>query len=249
MNLNNKHINQFKKDGYFVYENLINLKACEKINRIIHKLNKNKKAFSELDLNFPFSKMDKNKKVIPITSLKQNNLVNGLIKLDKILKIGEFLTEQKLKVWYKKFYPKHAFDGDNEVYHQDYFYHKKKGLNVKNYLQCFIAFHDHNISGGCLRVFKGSHKLGLVKHENIMTRNGISKFTIPEFSSNTLNDVEVTNNGTIDTPENTTQANELNSNQQDSTQVQNNETVKNTATTDTNTFSNLSEDSPELNSA
>ena len=62
------------------------------INRIIHKLNKNKKAFSELDLNFPFSKMDKNKKVIPITSLKQNNLVNGLIKLDKILKIGEFVN-------------------------------------------------------------------------------------------------------------------------------------------------------------
>ena len=54
-----------------------------------------------------------------------------------------------------------------------------KKLNVKNYLQCFIAFHDHNISGGCLRIFKGSHKLGLVKHENIMTRNGLSKFTIP----------------------------------------------------------------------
>ena len=182
MNLTNKHINQFKKDGFFVYKNLINSKGCEKINTIIYKLNKNKKAFSELDLNFPFSKMDKNKKVISIKNLKQNHLVNRLIKLDKILKIGEFLTEQKLKIWYKKFYPKYAFDEDNEVYHQDFFYHRKKGLNVKNYLQCFIAFHDHNISGGCLRIFKGSHKLGLVKHENIMTRNGLSKFTIPASS-------------------------------------------------------------------
>lgn len=182
MNLTSKHINQFKKDGFFVYKNLINSQACEKINTIIYKLNKNKKAFSELDLNFPFSKMDKNKKVISIKNLKQNHLVNRLIKLDKILKIGEFLTEQKLKIWYKKFYPKYAFDGDNEVYHQDFFYHRKKGLNVKNYLQCFIAFHDHNLSGGCLRIFKGSHKLGLVKHENIMTRNGLSKFTIPASS-------------------------------------------------------------------
>ena len=42
--------------------------------------------------------MDKNKKVISIKNLKQNHLVNKLIKLDKILKIGEFLTEQKLKM-------------------------------------------------------------------------------------------------------------------------------------------------------
>ena len=97
MNLTYKHINQFKKDGYFVYKNLINSKSCEKINKIIYKLNKNKKAFWELDLNFPFSKMDKNKKVIPITSPKQNHLVNGLIKLDKILKIGEFFTSKSLK--------------------------------------------------------------------------------------------------------------------------------------------------------
>ena len=47
--------------------------------------------------------MDKNKKVISIKNLKQNHLVNKLIKLNKILQIGEFLTEQKLKIWYKKF--------------------------------------------------------------------------------------------------------------------------------------------------
>ena len=179
MNLTNKHLKQFKKDGFFVYNNLINSKSCEKVNKIIYKLNKNKKAFSELDLNFPFSKMDKNKKVIAVKNIKQNHLVNKLINLDKILKVGQFLTEQKLKIWYKKFYPKYAFDGDNEVYHQDFFYHKNKGLKSNNYLQCFIAFHDHNLSGGCLRIFKGSHKLGLVKHVNIMTRNGLSKFTIP----------------------------------------------------------------------
>ena len=45
MNLTNKHINQFKKDGFFGYENLINSQACEKINKIIYKLNKNKKTF------------------------------------------------------------------------------------------------------------------------------------------------------------------------------------------------------------
>ena len=65
------------------------------------------------------------------------------------------------------------------MYHQDFFYHRNKGLKNDNYLQCFIALHDHTLSGGCLKIFKGSHKLGLLKHENIMTRNALSKFTIP----------------------------------------------------------------------
>ena len=37
-----------------------------------------------------------------------------------------------MNVWFKKFYPKHSFDGDNEFYHQDYAYHKDKVAKIKN---------------------------------------------------------------------------------------------------------------------
>ena len=179
MNLNYEHVKKFKKDGFLIYKNLINFKFCEKVNKIIYGFSRKDRASSELDLNFPFSKMDKNQKVVFFDKIPNHNLMNKFINFNKILKIGEFLTQQKLKIWFKKFYLKYAFDGDNEVYHQDFFYHKNKSLKNDDYLQCFIAFQDHNLSGGCLRIFSGSHKLGLVKHENIMTRSGLSKFTIP----------------------------------------------------------------------
>ena len=50
MNLTNKHIKQFKKDGFLVYENLINSQTCEKINTIIYKLNKNKKSSANMKI-------------------------------------------------------------------------------------------------------------------------------------------------------------------------------------------------------
>ena len=179
MNLNYNHIKKYQKDGFLVYENLVNPKSCEVLNKMIYKVSKARDKSSELDFNFPFSKMDKNKKVVFIKNISTQRLLDKLINFGKILKIGEFLTQRKLKIWYKKFYPKHAFDGDNEVYHQDFFYHTKKGLKNGDYIQCFIALHDHDLSGGCLRIFKGSNNLGLIKHENMMTRNGLSKFTIP----------------------------------------------------------------------
>ena len=46
-------------------------------------------------------------------------------------------------------------------------------------MQCFIALEDHTLEGGCLKVFEGSNKLGLVKHYSVMCRSGISKLTIP----------------------------------------------------------------------
>ena len=64
MNLNYRHLKKFKKNGYLIYENLINPKFCEKVNKIIYGFTKMDKASSELDLNFPFSKMDRNKKVV-----------------------------------------------------------------------------------------------------------------------------------------------------------------------------------------
>ena len=181
MDLNNAHIRKYRKDGFLVYKNLISAKSCNEVNKIVYEFNnkKNSKAFSVLDLNFPFSKMDKNKKVISFNKIPKQHAIYKFINFNKIIEIGEFLTKQKLKIWYKKFYPKHAFDGDNEVYHQDFFYHRNKGLKNDNYLQCFIALHDHTLGGGCLKIFKGSHKLGLLKHESIMTRNALSKFTIP----------------------------------------------------------------------
>ena len=103
MNLNYEHIKKFKKDGFLVYKNLINFKFCEKVNNIVYEYSRKDKISNELDLNFPFSKMDKNQKVVFFNKIPNHDSMNKLINFNKILKIGEFLTQKKLKIWFKKF--------------------------------------------------------------------------------------------------------------------------------------------------
>lgn len=177
MFLPNKKISQYNKDGFIIFKNLINRDNCKKIKNLVYKfsLKKNKKK-NELDKNHSFSKISGLDKVI-ILDDKNNKKLDNLIDFSKIEKIASELTKSEFKVWFKKFYPKNHFDGDNEFYHQDFAYHKDKKAGNEEYIQCFIALQDHYLGSGCLRVFKGSHKLGLIEHDTVMTRNGVSKLT------------------------------------------------------------------------
>ena len=177
MKLNKNYYKQYKKNGYFVYENLISPKNCDILNKKILNYQKKCKGF-ELDKNYPFSLIKNKTKVVVSKYLKNQSQINKLVNAEKILKIAEFLSKKKLRFWYKKFYPKNAFDGQNELYHQDFFYHIGKGPKNDSYIQCFIALDSHSIDGGCLKIFKGSHKKGVRKHHLVMTSNGISKYTI-----------------------------------------------------------------------
>lgn len=177
MFLLNKKISQYNKDGFIVFKNLIKKENCNKITNLVYKfsLKQNKKK-NELDKNHSFSKISGLDKVV-ILDDKNNKKLENLIDFSKIEKIASELTKSEFKVWFKKFYPKNHFDGDNEFYHQDFAYHKDKKAKNEEYIQCFIALQDHHLGSGCLRVFKGSHKLGLIEHDIVMTRNGVSKLT------------------------------------------------------------------------
>lgn len=170
------NIDNYSKNGYLIINNIITKKNCNKILNIIKKLKKNKKDITDND--HPFSKIKSDKKVI---ILKNKNLQSfkKLVNLKKILELAEKISHEKKKIFLTKIYTKNAFDGENEFYHQDFAYRTKTGLKASSYMQCFIALEDHNIEGGCLKVFEGSNKLGLIKHYQVMCRSGVSKLTIP----------------------------------------------------------------------
>ena len=170
------YFNNYKKNGYLVVNNILTKKNCDKILKIIKKLKKIKKDTTDND--HPFSDIKNNKKVI---ILKRKNLASfeKLIDHEKILYFAQKISNDKKKIFLTKIYTKNAFDGDNEFYHQDFAYRTKTGLDAKSYMQCFIALEDHTLEGGCLKVFEGSNKLGLIKHYSVMCRSGISKLTIP----------------------------------------------------------------------
>ncbi len=165
----------FEKNGYLVVKNIFTKSDCRKISTLV-KRNQNRLIISELDKDHPFSKIKTDSKVSVLNKINEKKLYN-ISNIDKILQIGSKLREKEMKKWFIKFYLKNAFDGDNEFYHQDFAYHKDKKAKNSDYLQCFVAFEDHKLGSGCLRVFKGSHKIGLIKHYLVMTRNGLSKLT------------------------------------------------------------------------
>jgi ectoine hydroxylase-related dioxygenase (phytanoyl-CoA dioxygenase family) len=179
MFLSKTKLSQYNKNGYVCFDNIISKTNCSKVREIVKKFQsqKKKKKINQLDKNHPFSSITSNSDKVVILDNKNNEKLNNFINFKKIQKIASFLTKSEMSLWFKKFYPKHSFDGDNEFYHQDYAYHKDKEAKNKEYIQCFIALENHMLGSGCLRVFKGSHKLGLIKHHTVMTRNGVSKLT------------------------------------------------------------------------
>jgi ectoine hydroxylase-related dioxygenase (phytanoyl-CoA dioxygenase family) len=177
MFLSNIKKSQYNTNGFICFEKMITTNNCKKIIKIVNRFEKKpSKKKNELDKNHSFSKISNSNKVVILDHLN-NQKLEKLIDFTKIEKIASRLTNTEMKVWFKKFYPKNNFDGDNEFYHQDFAYHKDKKAKNQEYIQCFIALQDHYLESGCLRVFKGSHKLGLIKHHVVMTRNGVSKLT------------------------------------------------------------------------
>lgn len=166
----------FKNNGYVIIKKLIPQKNCDRISKLINKLKTVKKS-DQFDMDFPFSKIKNFKKVI-VPNKKDLNKLDGYIDYKKILNYAHKITSNKKKIFLKKIYTKSAFDGDNEFYHQDYAYRKNTGVKSNDYLQCFIALKDQKIENGCLRILKGSHKNGLIKHDLVMTRSGMTKLTI-----------------------------------------------------------------------
>ena len=178
MSLRNYRKSQYNQNGFVIVNNIISKKKCYQILKLVNNFQKQKnlKKTHELDKNHSFSKIDNSQKVV-ILDKKNNKKLDRFKNFKKIELIASYLTNLDMNVWFKKFYPKNCFDGDNEFYHQDFAYHKDKNAKNKEYIQCFIALENHYVESGCLRVFKGSHKLGLIKHHAVMTRNGVSKLT------------------------------------------------------------------------
>ena len=112
----------------------------------------------------------------PLTPLSPPKFSNIEFDTEKIVLKSKALRGKDYKVFMKKFYYKTAFEGSHEIYHQDYYY--RQGLNIPSseYLQCFLAIHDHEHAP--LNVFIGSHKKGLQAHRLVMERDGNAKYAI-----------------------------------------------------------------------
>lgn len=164
MKLNEK----YDHDGFVLVKGLISKDLCKDLKE------KTKDLKPKLTIPFtniawgygdvrnesPFDKIAQNDDIIKI--------VKELINCDPYL--SHFLLVNKA-----------AWVGPDVEWHQEVFnmdmyapgIDKKKDWN--KFIQTFIAIDDHSLKNGCLKVFKSSHKAGILNYEDIVNVNGSHK--------------------------------------------------------------------------
>jgi len=161
-----KYINKYNKEGFCVIRNFIPKKLLKECLSYI----KNHKDLNEKKLN-------------SVTNLPLFHFVKGIDKQDspfmKILKINKLASFSKLlnikniQYFYPRCYTKPSWYGPAQHYHQEFYYNKKYGYKMQKneYFLMFMALNKHNEDNGCLRVIPYSHKMGVLKHTQFISKD------------------------------------------------------------------------------
>lgn len=168
MNLKNKQINSYIKNGYILVKSLLPKKLC---------LDAKKKSYNlNAKLKLPFS--NKPYGFGDVRKIKPYNLIYGN---KEILDISQKLIKSKVSLSHFLLVNKASWIGPDVEWHQETFNFDiyASGLNInKNwhkFIQVFIAIDEHKKDNGCLQVFEGSHKEGVLAYEDIVNINGSHK--------------------------------------------------------------------------
>ena len=163
-----KLLNSYDNKGYVLVKSLISKNVCKAIKE------KSKKLPAKLTLPFsdqPYGYGD----------VRNKNPFKMIADNEKILKISKELIGKELNLGHFLLVNKAAWIGPDVEWHQEAFNFDiyASGLNVKkdwrNFIQVFIAIDNHEKDNGCLQVFEGSHKKGILDFEDIVNINGSHK--------------------------------------------------------------------------
>lgn len=160
----NSQINKYWDKGFIIKKNLLTEKYCEEIKKYV---NKKKPA-----IFIPFSK----------TAWGYGNLIND--KLFKDILENNFITKFAKDIFKEDYDFNHlainnkaAWIGPEVELHQEVFNMKTYAPGCdpkkdwKKFFQVFISLDDQNSENGCLKIIPYSHKLGELKHVDIIGSN------------------------------------------------------------------------------
>lgn len=157
-------LEKYKTDGFIVIKNAFSKEFCQLIKGCTSKL--------DSKLTLPFSKIPYGygdvRNIKPFNQISESSLIKK--KADELVgvetKLSHFMLVNKA-----------AWIGPDVEWHQEVF-----NLQIyapgcvpekdwQKFLQVFIAIDKHEKLNGCLKVFKGSHKMGVLDFEEIVNLN------------------------------------------------------------------------------
>lgn len=165
------HKTKFKKNGYIIFKNFLNLKKINTLKYLIKNIQKK---------NNQNKTREPGNKLTTIGGLLNYKQIDNLIlKNKKFINICETLIGKNYKVWNCKANLKPKWYGMAEYYHQDYVYWKKYGLRSNRSFSCMIFLDQHNPLNGGINIFPSSHNK-VYEHSNFLNINSQNKKLIPK---------------------------------------------------------------------
>jgi ectoine hydroxylase-related dioxygenase (phytanoyl-CoA dioxygenase family) len=150
----------YNKNGYIIIKNIL---KKDKIKEIVVEL-EIIKSKAEKTRNNQFFHKTKDGKINTLHNIQKFHKKGKLINIAnniKIKKILAYLLEDKIKIRNLEFFLKPKKTGMPSPFHQDNYYWNIKEAKAAN---VWIALSSSSKINGGLCYFKGSHKLGTIKH-------------------------------------------------------------------------------------
>jgi ectoine hydroxylase-related dioxygenase (phytanoyl-CoA dioxygenase family) len=164
--LNFKQVEDYHRDGYVLVESLF---TPEEIENMIQAVETGGKVASTARAAVD----TKGKKAkLAIWFDLGEDIWSAASTCPRVVNSVRILLGEDAAFFHGKVMLKEAHAGGAWEWHQDYGYWYGQGFMFPNMISVFVALDEATIENGCLRVLKGSHKLGRVEHDNVAGQVG-----------------------------------------------------------------------------
>ncbi len=148
--------NNFKKDGFILKKNLFSEEEINKLKKFINSSSKKEDDARE-------TKTSSGKLSITLWNHPSDDLFGKFSTNERIVKPMEEYLDDEIYHYHSKIIWKKPGDGGFD-WHQDYGYWYHNACLYPDMASCFIMLDRATKENGCLKVLKGSHKVGRIGH-------------------------------------------------------------------------------------
>jgi ectoine hydroxylase-related dioxygenase (phytanoyl-CoA dioxygenase family) len=161
MYLSFEDVQQYRKDGFILIHDVFNKAEVEQMIKAIDGGEGVVSNVSEVD--------DKKGKKVRLAFW--DNLTGDIWSAAStsplIVNNIRILMGEDICFYHGKVALKEAYTGGAFEWHQDYGYWYNGGFMYPHMMSAFVALDPSTLTNGCLRVIKGSHKLGRIEHKHV----------------------------------------------------------------------------------
>lgn len=162
----------FDRDGFIFVRGLLTRSELDKMERCLEEGEVLKHAF-----DIPEAKTSARMVIWNHPGVDYTGLIG---RIARVVDTTERLLGGEVYHYHTKIVMKEARTGGAFAWHQDYGYWYKNGLLFPDLLSVSIAMDDTDLENGCLRVLRGSHKMGRVDHVRVGGQNGADMERVTE---------------------------------------------------------------------